>query len=239
MITGGASGIGLALASRFHRAGSQVAICGRRERALAAAAAALPGIATRVCDVGIATDRVALVDWMASEFPRFDVLVNNAGIQRRGPVDATTWEAAHEEIAINLEAPLHLAMLAVPHLSARASSAIVNITSGLAFAPLLIAPIYSATKAALRSLTLTLRRQLAATSVRVIEIIPPSVNTDLGGLGLHTDGAPLETFADAVWDKLRAGELQIAYGFAEQAANASRAELDAMFERMNGARERR
>ena len=65
------------------------------------------------------------------------------------------------------------------------------------------------------------------------------MNTDLGGVGLHTEGAPLGTFADVVWDKLRAGDLQIAYGFAEQAANASRAELDAMFERMNGARERR
>jgi uncharacterized oxidoreductase len=112
----------------------------------------------------------------------------------------------------------------------------VNVTSGLAFSPLALAPIYCATKAALRSVTLTLRRELDATPVRVIEIIPPSVNTDLGGVGLHLDGAPLEEFASAVWQRLEAGDTQIAYGFAERAANASRQELDAMFERMNGRR---
>ena len=94
-------------------------------------------------------------------------------------------------------------------------------------------PLYCATKAALHSFTLSLRQQLAGTPVEVIELIPPAVNTDLGGPGLHTFGVPVDEFADAAASRLERGEQEIAYGFAEESSHASRAQLDAIFARLN------
>ncbi len=233
LVTGGASGIGFALAERFLRAGSNVAICGRRADKLAAAAGH-PGMKTFVCDVGKAADRTALLDWATRELPGMDVLVNNAGIQRRVQLaQPGDWEAVREEIAINLEAPIHLSSLFIPHLLRQARPAIVNVTSGLSFVPLAGVPIYCATKAALHSFTLSLRKQLAGTPIEVVEIIPPAVDTDLGGPGLHTFGVPLGEFADAVAVRLDRGDIEIPYGMSEGASQASRDELDAIFKRMN------
>ena len=243
LITGGASGIGLALAERFLNAGSQVIICGRREDKLKEAQTKHPGLRIRACDVAKAAERVALLEWAKREFPALNVLVNNAGIQRRielssivgaQPMSNDAWVQTQEEIAINFEAPIHLATLFVPHLLQQQRPAIMNVTSGLAFAPLVAAPVYSATKAALRSFTLSLRHQLAKTPIQMVEIIPPAVNTDLGGPGLHDFGVPLDEFADAVFERFKKGDLEIAYGYAEMASRASREELNAAFERMNG-----
>jgi len=110
---------------------------------------------------------------------------------------------------------------------------IMNVTSGLAFSPLANVPVYCATKAALRSYTLSLRHQLANTPIKVIEIIPPAVNTDLGGVGLHTFGAPLSEFASSVMEQLKAGKIEITFGFSENISKASREELNETFKRMN------
>jgi uncharacterized oxidoreductase len=96
-------------------------------------------------------------------------------------------------------------------------------------------PVYCATKAAFHSFTLSLRHQLRDTAIEVIEIVPPAVDTDLGGPGLHTFGVNVDEFADAVMARVAAGETEVAYGFAEQARRASRDELDEMFARMNPA----
>jgi uncharacterized oxidoreductase len=237
LVTGGASGIGLALAERFLQAGSAVIICGRREAKLREAQGAHPQLATRVCDVADESDRRALFDWAAGEYPRLNVLVNNAGIQRYPHLaEPEEWDRTRQEIAINIDAPLHLTALFMPHLLKQPRSAIINVTSGLAFVPMARAPIYSATKAALHSFTLSLRHQLVGTPIEVIEIIPPAVNTDLGGPGLHTFGVPVDEFADAVMARLQAGEIEIPYGFAAQSSRASREELDAIFQRMNQSR---
>lgn len=237
LITGGGSGIGLALAERFLTAGSNVIICGRRARKLEEARSQHPALHTRVCDLADPAARVALVEWIKGEFPRLNVLINNAGIQRRdfnvAQPKPESWDRTHEELAINMEAPIHLTELFTPHLQKQPQSAIINVTSGLAFVPIAAMPLYCATKAALRSFTLSLRHQLAPVGVQVIEIIPPAVNTDLGGPGLHTFGAPLNEFADNVFTRLGRGEMEIAYGFAQQSSQASRVELDQMFERMN------
>jgi uncharacterized oxidoreductase len=233
LVTGGASGIGLALAERFLQAGSEVIVCGRREAKLREVQANHPQMKIRVCDVADPAARVALRDWAVSEFPRLNVLVNNAGIQRRIQLQDEEWEPTQQEITINFEAPVHLAMLFLPHLAKQERPALVNVTSGLSFVPMASAPIYSATKAALHSFTLSLRHQLAATPVQVIEIIPPAVNTDLGGPGLHTFGVPIDEFIGAVMPRLQAGDLEIPYGFAEQSSRASRSELDAIFQRLN------
>ena len=235
LITGGASGIGFALAERFVRAGSTVIVCGRRADKLQEAQQKLPGLHTHVCDVGSAAERVALLDWVRNEFPAVNVLVNNAGIQNRVQLatDTEEWEARRQEIIINVEAPIHLAMLFISQLQAQSNPAIINVTSGLAFTPAAFVPIYSATKAALHSFTLSLRHQLKPTPIRVLEIVPPAVNTDLGGPGLHTFGVPVDDFADSVMARLAAGEMEVGYESSETRRLASRAELDAAFEQMN------
>ncbi len=238
LVTGGASGIGLAIARRFLAAGSRVAVCGRREAALDAAAEAHPGLVTRACDLAREADRVALAEWATDALPGLNVLVNNAGIQRRFRLaEPEAWAETRQELAINLDAPVHLALLLLAHLKAQPRAAIVNVTSGLSFVPMASAPVYGATKAALHSFTLALRHQLADDAphgLRVVEIIPPAVNTDLGGPGLHTMGAPLDAFADAVMARLAAGETEIAYGTAEDRARAAHAAFDDAFARING-----
>jgi uncharacterized oxidoreductase len=235
LVTGGASGIGLALATRFLNAGSEVLICGRREDKLHEATAHHPQLKSFVCDVASAAGRTELVRWCTSEFPHLNVVVLNAGIQHRIDLAQAAWPQAEQEIAINLAAPLHLAMLLIPHLLRQTDPVLINVTSGLSFSPLARVPIYSATKAGLHSFTLSLRHQLEATPIEVVEIIPPAVNTDLGGPGLHTFGVALDAFADHVMGRLASGEAEITYGFSEQASRASRAELDEIFRRMNAA----
>ncbi len=237
LITGGATGIGFALAERFLQAGSTVIVCGRRADKLSEVQALHPALHTRVCDVADPNERIALFDWATREFPALNMLVNNAGIQQRTQLQQSPdWDTVHQELAINLDAPIHLSTLFIPYLRKQTQPAIMNVSSGLAFAPLAMAPVYSATKAALHSFTLSLRHQLADTPIAVIEIIPPAVNTDLGGPGLHTTGAPLNEFTDAIVEQLKNGSVEASYGFSAQSSHASREQLDAMFQRMNQAR---
>jgi len=234
LITGGASGIGWTLTERFLEAGNDVVICGRREDRLLEAQKKYPQLHTRVCDVALAEERVALFEWTTERFPELNVLVNNAGIQRRINLSENEdWSETRSEIAINLEAPVHLSRLFIPHFANRAGAAILNVTSGLSFAPLANVPVYCATKAALHSFTLSLRHQLSETAIEVIEIIPPAVDTDLGGVGLHTFGVDADEFADAVFEGLKAGKQEIAYGTALMSSRASREESDEISRQMN------
>jgi uncharacterized oxidoreductase len=234
LVTGGGSGIGLAIAERLLAAGSDVIICGRREGTLVEARDRHPKLETRVADVATPAGRRALCEWAVSTFPRLNVLVNNAGIQQRlSLTEPPPWERLEEEIAINLEAPIHLSTLLIPHLARQPRSAIWNVTSGLSFAPIARVPVYCATKSALHSFTLSLRHQLAGTSIEVIEVIPPAVDTDLGGPGLHTFGVPVAELLDSVLPRIEAGEQEVAHGFAQQSSRGSRADHDAMFARMN------
>ncbi|GAB3867556.1 SDR family oxidoreductase [Hymenobacter segetis] len=236
LLTGGASGIGLALAVRFLRAGSTVIIVGRRADKLAEAQQRYPGLITRQANIADVAERLELVRWATTEYPALNVLVNNAGIQNRIQLAddaATDWEQRREELVINVEAPIHLATLLVPHLRQQPGAAIINVTSGLSFAPAAFVPIYSATKAALHSFTLSLRHQLVPTGISVLEIVPPAVDTDLGGPGLHTFGVNVDEFADSVMARLGAGEQEVGYGSSEKSRLASRAELDEQFRVMN------
>ncbi|ASB87392.1 SDR family NAD(P)-dependent oxidoreductase [Bacillus sonorensis] len=231
LITGGATGIGFAFAERFVKAGNTVIICGRRKNKLEEAKQALPGIITRVCDVADEAERLALFEWTTEHHPEVNVLVNNAGIQQRYNLLKTAakndWGRYNKEITVNLEAPLHLSMLFAPYFAEKqTNAAIMNVTSGLAFTPMAITPIYSSTKAALHSFTMSLRHQLSDTGVQVIEVAPPAVNTDLGGAGLHDYGAPVDDFADAIFKGLKEGKLEIGYGRAEKARLMSRDEID-------------
>lgn len=235
LITGGSTGIGGALAKRFARSGSTVIISSRSEQRLAEAQRETPSLHTITCDVSREDERIRLARKVTQEFPALNVVINNAGIQNR-PLPLTKpqeWAQYRQELATNLEAPMHLSFLLIPHLLKAHSAAIMNVTSGLAFSPLSFMAGYCATKAALRSFTLSLRHQLTGSPISVIEIVPPKVNTDLGGKGLHDDGAPLEHFADEVFAKIMNGEEEIGYGHSNFARHASRDELDTLFKKMN------
>ncbi|MBA2937521.1 SDR family NAD(P)-dependent oxidoreductase [Paenibacillus sp. CGMCC 1.16610] len=230
LITGGSGGIGLAFAERFAKLGNQVIVCGRREEALQQAKEQIPDLITRVCDLDSESDRVALFDWVTTNYPEVNVLVNNAGVQQRFnvlKVDArSNWGYFNKEITSNLDAPIHLALLFAPFFASKDKAAIINVTSGLAFTPFAIAPIYSATKAALHSFTMSLRQQLSDTTIEVIEVAPPAVNTNLGGAGLHTTGEPLDAFADGIFEGLKEGKQEISYGSAIARLRMSRDDID-------------
>lgn len=240
LVTGGSGGIGLALAERFVKAGNQVIVCGKRPEKLAAAKAKVPQLHARVCDVAVAAERVALCEWVRQEFPNLNVLVNNAGIQNRNgnllQADAANWGSYQAEIATNVEAPIHLTMLLLPLLVGKPNATIINVSSSLAFTPMASIPIYCATKAAVHSFTMSLRHQVANHGVEVVEVIPPAVQTDLGGAGLHTRGVPLDEYADATFLSLEQGGREIGYGSHLHAGRMSRDEIDAAFERMNNRR---
>lgn len=192
LITGGSSGIGLGIAEAFHSRGSTVILCGRSEAALAAAAERLPGVTTLVCDVGDEQQRKDLAAEVLSRFPDVDVLVNNAGVQKYIDLKKGYEElkSGEDEITINFVAVVELTALFIEHLLSRPSAAIVNIGSGLAFMPMPTAPIYCATKAAIHTYSLLLRHQLRDTSVQVVEIVPPLVDTNLNKAGREASGRP-------------------------------------------------
>ncbi|MEK5379436.1 SDR family oxidoreductase [Niallia sp. FSL W8-0635] len=239
LITGGSAGIGLAFAERFIKAGNTVIVCGRREDMLQQAKEKFPTLITFVSDLAVEADRIALFDWVTTNYPEVNVLVNNAGIQQRFNVliaDAKNdWSYFNKEITINMEASIHLSMLFAPYFFDKENATIINVTSGLAFTPMAIGPIYSATKAAMHSFTMSLRHQLSDTSVEVIEVAPPAVNTDLGGAGLHTSGEPLDAFADGIFQGLEEGKMEIGYGSSVDRLRMSRDELDNHVENMYNA----
>jgi uncharacterized oxidoreductase len=231
LITGGASGIGLALAERFTKEGNTVIICGRRTSALQEASSAIPSLITNQCDVSVADKREKLFEWISSHHPDLNILVNNAGIQNwMNPFDPDFYTRAKEEIAINIEAPIHLSSLfaTLPSLEV-----IMNVTSGLSFSPLTKTPVYSATKAFLHSYTLSMRSLLKAKNIQVVEIIPPALNTDLGGKGLHDTAPAVSGFIESIFEQLAQGKDELTYGFSEHMVKAGPVELKQAFERMN------
>lgn len=173
LITGGATGIGFALAEKFHAAGNRVIIIGRTESALSKAATELPGVITRVTDISVASERARL----AAEFPEVSILINNAGLQINTPLLELAPQDIEYEHNVNFLAPVLLCRAFLPQLVRCESAAIVNVTSGLALVPKQVAAMYCASKAALHSFSKTLRWQLEDTSVRVFEILPPLVDT--------------------------------------------------------------
>ena len=231
LITGGASGIGLGLAERFIKEGNTVIICGRNELTLNEASARFPSIVTKKYNLSMEAEREALYKWVAEEHNYLNVLINNAGIQQWMSVaDNNFFQRAKEEITINIEAPVHLVSLFI-----RLSSltTIINVTSGLSFAPLTKVPVYSASKAFFHSFTLSLRHLLKEKNIEVIELIPPALNTDLGGKGLHDFAPPVADFINAVFKQLKEGQTEITFGFSEGMIKAGPEDLQKAFARMN------
>lgn len=199
LITGGGSGIGAALAQRFHDLGNTVIIAGRRAEALAAVCEGRPNLHAMTLDI----DDGAAIDAFAAEllaaYPALNVVIHNAGIMRLEPIDTRRDMAdAEATIATNLLGPIRLTNALVDHFIARGDATIVTVTSGLAFVPLIDAAVYSATKAAIHSYTVALRAALAG-RVEVIELAPPAVQTGLTPGQENRPGyMPLDAFIDEV-----------------------------------------
>jgi uncharacterized oxidoreductase len=185
LVTGGTSGIGLGIAESFLRSKSKVIVCGRNKEKLSTVKDNFPDIIVLPCDVGNASQRKKLAEEVLRRFPSFDILVNNAGIQRYIDLKKGYDElkSGEDEIAVNFVATIELTSLFIGHLMKRPSAAIINVSSGLGFMPMPNTPIYSATKAAIHTYSIVLRQQLKDTSVKVIEIVPPMVDTDLNKEG--------------------------------------------------------
>lgn len=240
LITGGSSGIGYAMAEAFLDAGSTVLICGRSEPRLRDARARHPEFQIRVCDVSREADREMLVQWVEEKFPGLNVLVNNAGIQR--DIDFTgglgEFLAGGNEVRINLEAPIFLTGMLVPLLAKNREAALINVSSGLGFVPMAHMPVYCATKAGMHAFSLSMRRQLAGVGIKVFEIVPPAVDTNLNPEGRAKRGhfkAGLnpEEFVAAVMQGLANGMPEIGFGMTTRLLHASREELNRSFEQMN------
>ena len=233
LITGGATGIGFGLAQRFIQEGNTVIICGRRESALQEAADRLPSLITKKCDLAIESERQALFDWVSREHPDLNVLVNNAGVQNWMSLeDAEFYNKAKVEISINIEAPIHLTLL---FMKLRSLDTIMNVTSGLSFVPLTKVPVYSATKAFFHSLSLSFQHLLRNTGIELIEIIPPALNTDLGGKGRHDVMLPVSDFIEAIFAQMKEGKKSLTFGFSETVSRAGQETLQPIFQRLNPA----
>jgi len=231
LITGGATGIGLGLTERFIQEKNTVIICGRREEVLKEAVNKFPSVITKVCDLSIETDRIELYNWVVANHSDLNVLVNNAGIQNWMNIsDNDFYKKADEEITTNVLAPIHLTTL---FSNLKSLDTIINVTSGLAFVPLSKVPVYCATKAFMRSFTLSLRHTLKSKGIEVIEMIPPALNTDLGAKGLHDGQPPVSDFVSTVFQQMKEGKTELTFGTSEARAKANNEAITEYFNKMN------
>jgi uncharacterized oxidoreductase len=212
-----------------------VIICGRRTERLAAIKQEYPGMVTKTCDIANAEQREELCTWATTNYPNLNVLMNNAGMQLAmdltNPADVAL---LRQETETNFIAPAHLCSLFAPHLKNAANAVIINITSGLAFVPFAFMPVYCATKAAMHSLTLSLRHQLRETGIKVFEIAPPSVDTELGhqrrpDKTQSHGGIPVQEFLTEAMEALKADTLEAPIG----QSKGLRAKREELFDMIN------
>jgi uncharacterized oxidoreductase len=212
LITGGGTGIGLALAQKFHQAGNRIILVGRREAPLTEAAKTMTGAEICVADITKAEDRARLV----ARFPQVNILVNNAGVRYPAAFADATEDDLKQELAINLLGPILLAQAFLPVLKAKSEAAIINVSSAAAIAPREVAAMYSASKAALHSYTKSMRYELEKTSVRVFEVLPPVVETPMTAFQNSNKGmlTPAQ-LADEFWRAFLKDHFEILIGKAK------------------------
>lgn len=205
LVTGGGSGIGRALAHRWHDAGNRVIVAGRRRDALEETAQGRGGIFVHVLDISDADAIDTAAAELVAAYPDLNVLVNNAGAySAEKPTRKRDLGDAEQMIAINLLGPIRMTNALIDHLSGQKDAAIINVSSGTGFVPYPASPTYSATKAAIHSYTAAIR-PLLEDRVEVIEIVPPQVQTELTpGQSQDANSMPLADFADEVMGLLHA-----------------------------------
>lgn len=271
-ITGGTSGIGRGLAEAFYERGNEVIICGRRKERLEEMRRRFPRMACLVLDVTRAESIRSFVRRLISEYPSLNCVINNAGVQMcvsfsgDGEFDD---EGLQAEININLLGPMRITAAVLPHLVRLGEGksplkpkeglsgplfslsgvpfstpvpTLINVSSGLAFVPMARFPVYCATKAGIHSWTMSLRHQLRSSGIKVVELIPPYVATELGGPGKAVPaGAPqpiaLDAFIAETMRELETDADEIAVGEAKRlVGTASTETIKQVFSRMNGER---
>lgn len=233
LVTGGTSGIGLGVAEAFQRSKNKVIVCGRNREKLSMVKEKFPDITAIPYDVGDALQRKKLAAEVLQRFPDLDILVNNAGIQRYIDLKKGYDElkSGEDEIAINFVSVVELTALFIGNLMNRPSAAVINVSSGLGFMPMYDTPVYSATKAAIHTYSLVLRQQLKDTLVKVVEIVPPMVDTDLNKEGrdaahLKFRGVSLSKYIPTVINGLKNDADIIFYGDGEKIMTEARGQSE-------------
>ncbi|KAI1804481.1 NAD(P)-binding protein [Daldinia bambusicola] len=226
LVTGGGGGIGRALSEYFISKGKKVIIAGRTESKLKATAKEIGATGYYFLDTGSIADVAPFVKRITSEHPDLDCLVNNAGVQKPLQVQKQTPEdflsKADQEIDINIRGPLHLTVELLPHLKSKSQALVINVSSVLGYVPFsIINPIYNGTKSWLHFWSMNLRSQLKGTEVKVVEIAPPTVATDLhrerenpddNKKENNPDALSIDEFMQEVSKKLESGEETIGAG---------------------------
>ncbi len=234
LITGGSVGIGFAFAEYFSK-NNKVIICGRSISKLEAAKQKIPSLQIYQCDISKEEECDGLFELISKEHPDVNILINNAGIQRPiNILDKNTRKV--DEVDINFKGTIYLSMLFAEFISKKPNAAILNVSSGLAFVPSAMFPIYCATKAGIHSFTMSLRRQLKDKNVEVIEIIPPMVHdTFLKGQPIERNERSISTseLLEEVINGLKENKNEIAAGPAKYMMENSKKDLNSAFEQMN------
>lgn len=199
LITGGGSGIGEALAHRFHDQGNTVIVAGRRIEALEASVAGRPNMHAMQLDVESAEGVADFAQRLLAAHPTLNMVIHSAGIMRFEALDRKRdMRDAEATLTTNLLGPIRLTDALIDHLVGQPDAVIVTVSSGLAFVPLIATPTYNATKAAIHSYTIALREALKG-KVEVIELVPPAVQTGLTpGQETRPGYQPLAEFTDEV-----------------------------------------
>jgi uncharacterized oxidoreductase len=196
-ITGGGSGIGRGLAEALHKLGNEVIISGRRKSNLDATSQANPGMHSVELDIADAANIAAVAKSLTADYPALNVLINNAGVMMiddaAGRIDQQLLTSI---VTTNLLGPIRVSSALIEHLKKQPKATLIYNTSALAFVPLALAAVYSSTKAALHSYVLSQRYRLKGTSVRVLEIAPPWVQTDLLNSSEEPRAMPLKEFIE-------------------------------------------
>lgn len=241
-ITGATSGIGLGLAQAFHQRGDRVIVGGRDEAKLKDIITLHPGMESCAVDVADPASIERCAQEMASRFPGLTMLINNAGIQRLIDFSSDTppdMNAINAEIDTNLRGLIQMTACFLPLLRKQPRATLVQVSSGLAYTPLAAAPVYSATKAAVHSFTQSLRHQLRHTHVRVVELLPPAVKTDLHRRQEDRATPPssmeLDAFIAATMKALGSGRTELPIGLARILAKGVRLAPGRFFHIINSA----
>ncbi|MCB1325015.1 MAG: SDR family NAD(P)-dependent oxidoreductase [Spirochaetales bacterium] len=241
LITGGSSGIGLELAGRFIKSGNKVIITGRDANKLKQAKVHLGSVLVTIkSDVGRPGDVDSLYKKISKDFGNLNVLINNAGIMRTINLHnhKDKPEQLTKELDIDLKGPIGMVDRFLPLLKKNPDPVIVNVSSGLAFVPLPISPIYCAAKAALHSYTLSLRVQLQSAGIRVFELAPPATRTELLGEFSEDDMKgvsimPLADMVDVAMKGFEKDDFEIRPGQANQLHFMSRLAPDFILKQMS------
>jgi uncharacterized oxidoreductase len=221
VVTGGSSGIGLAVARALAGRGCRTVLCGRDPDALSRAAAEVPHSVAVRADLSTPEGRQHLVSVVRSEYAEASILVNCAGIMRDDRMSPEDLDGAREQAEVNLLAPVELTLCLLDHLGRDADGAVVNITSGVAYVPIGRTAVYSATKAALHSFTLSLRGRVRDRGVRVFELVPTAVDTPMMS-GIETPKISADEVARALLTGMESDREEIRVGQASLLVAMSR-----------------